>query len=119
MSENIKIVAVDSSALMISIYTEIVNATGNGDLIAAYNFDEAKNILHKEKINAIIIDLESQKTILDLKWLKEKYPSIITIIVSNYIDSFLRNLIMKSGADYCLDKYLEIDKIPAILSAVA
>jgi DNA-binding NarL/FixJ family response regulator len=53
-----------------------------------------------------------------LKRIKNAYPSIRVIMLTNHANSFYRNACMKAGADYFLDKSLDFRQVGEILGSL-
>jgi DNA-binding NarL/FixJ family response regulator len=46
-----------------------------------------------------------------LKMIKTRFPSTIVIVFTNHVESMYRDIYLKEGADYFLDKSVEFEKI--------
>ena len=54
-----------------------------------------------------------------LKFLKENYPAIKTIVVTNNVSSNYQLLCQSMGADHFIDKSAEFEIIPEIINRMA
>ncbi len=85
----------------------------------AYNFNDAVEQLEEENIDVVILDinlsLPGKNGLELLQFIKDTYPEIKTIMLTNQSGDFYKNLCLKIGSDYFVDKSTEFDKIPSII----
>lgn len=79
----------------------------------AASFEEAIIILENHTINVALLDinLPGKNGIELLSFIKQKYPDVKTIMLTNQSDSFYRNLCKRLGSDSFIDKSNEFEKI--------
>src|SRR5260221_14290063 len=102
---NIKktILIVDDSPLIIERLTELLQEL---DYVAvtlnAGNYEQAIKMLAKENIDIVFLDIQlpGKNGIAVLKFIKENYPQIKAIMLSNQATSYYRSLCKKEGALY-------------------
>jgi DNA-binding NarL/FixJ family response regulator len=115
-----KILIVDDSHLIIERLWEMLKESENIDIIHyAHNFEEALDALLQTTPDVILLDinLPGINGLELLKIVKEKYPGIIVIMLTNQANYYYRQLCEKLGADYFIDKSKEFDKIQEIINA--
>lgn len=86
----------------------------------AENYEEAIHVISTSDPDIVILDIHMPgKNGLDLLLeIKLRPNPSIVIMVSNYSDTYYRNLCNKMGADYFFDKTTEFEKIPDLLNAL-
>ena len=118
-----QVLIVDSSIEVIERLEEILGEADNITAIhSAVSYEEAARFLKENKTDVMLLDCSLPEN-GSLKLLTEiKIPGSNTcvIILSILEDNNYKEELCKSlGADYFLDKYLEFEKIPGILNAIA
>ena len=85
----------------------------------AYNYPDAVEQIENKDIDAVIMDINLSvpgKNGLDLlQFVKDNYPDIKTIMLTNQSNEFYRNLCLKIGSDHFMDKSSEFEKIPSLI----
>lgn len=85
----------------------------------AYNFNDAVELLTKEIIDVVILDINLSipgKNGLELlQFIKDNYSNVKTIMLTNQSDDFYKNLCLKIGSDNFVDKSVDFEKIPSII----
>ncbi len=125
ISPRLKIITVDDSALIAErlklILTETVNVEFLGN---AHNIATALYLVKELKPNVVILDINlaeempNANGIFLLITLREKYPALKIIMLSNHSGPKYRSACFSHGADYFLDKSLEMDKIQETLKMI-
>jgi DNA-binding NarL/FixJ family response regulator len=87
-------------------------------LISALNYEEAVRHLSDLEIDLALIDINMPgKNGMDLLlYIKEHFPSVINIMLTNQSGTYYRNLCNKMGADFFLDKTTEFEKVPDLIN---
>ncbi|MEO5967405.1 MAG: response regulator [Ferruginibacter sp.] len=87
----------------------------------AYNFNDAVDQLEDKSIDVVILDinlsLPGKNGLELLQFIKDTYPDIKTIMLTNQSGDFYKNLCLKIGSDHFFDKSTEFEKIPSIISS--
>ena len=104
-----------------NLFSEVdeLEYTGN-----ARNITDALHLVSLQKPNALILDInlsedESGKNGIDLlKLLRDKYPDMYVIMMTNLSDKIYKTLCLELGANYFLDKTQEFTKLPEILKEI-
>ena len=110
---------VDDSHLIIKKLTEVlIESRVVSDVYYAYNIADAKMILHRQKPDIISLDINlSDESGIDLlKAVKSEYPEIIVAMLTNQASHYYKDLCIKLGADYFLDKSSDFDIFFDIIS---
>jgi DNA-binding NarL/FixJ family response regulator len=114
----IKVLIVDDSDIMrerlVTIISEIEGVKVIGQ---AQNADEAMELVEKLEPDAVILDIRmtGESGISVLQKIKTKKPAPIVIVFTNYPYPQYRQICLKLGADFFLDKSSEFHKLPEIL----
>ncbi|WP_339609295.1 response regulator [uncultured Planktosalinus sp.] len=118
----LKVISVDDS---VTIANHLQNLLEKLDGIMfsghAFTINEALSLLETNKPDIVFLDifLKDENGIELLSIIKNKYPQIKIIMLSNHSEMFYKNKTKDLGADYFLDKSYEFDKIPEILKKIA
>ena len=117
-----RILIVDDSAEVREYLSKLLKSI-EGIQLAGEAEDYVSAIDNFKKLNpqAVIldIDLRVENGIKVLTELKRLSPSTIVIMFTNYTNHILKNLAIKQGADFFLDKSNDIDKLINILTNLA
>ena len=122
MVKNIHILLVDDSEVILSRLKTILSGEESIEAIeTAVTVKEAKERIEKQKPDVIILDvkLPDGNGIIFLKQIKFMYPEIIVVILTNWSDSYFKSAAEKYGADYFLDKSMEFEKLPWLLTELS
>jgi len=117
--DEIRLLIVDDS---IVINRKLRCLVGNLSFITqiahARNYKEAEIILDIMEPNALIVDIKMPgKSGIDLlDRIRETSLDPFIIILTNHSESNYRDVCLKKGADYFLDKSAEFEKIPDLLA---
>lgn len=112
------VLLVDDSVIIAKRIQELLNAS---DLIgfAGYCLDipSAINEIQKKNPDVVLIDIHlMNENGLDLlSTVREDYPHIATIMITNHGNGDYRDRCLKLGAHYFLDKATDLDQLEAIL----
>lgn len=87
---------------------------------AAATVEDAKTKLLSKKIDVGIFDinLPDGSGLELLEWTKRNFPEVVTIMFTNNSEEYFRTAARKSGADYFIDKSLEFENLPTILTSL-
>jgi DNA-binding NarL/FixJ family response regulator len=117
---NLVVLVVDSSALIIERWQNILSETENIKIVyGAVAYNDA-SILYKEvKPNVVLLDGDLPGTMsMDLlKEFKASREESTVIVLANNADNYVEEKCKLFGADYFFDKYNDFEKIPAFISA--
>ena len=119
--KNRMILIVDDSYLIIERLTDMLNELEQVDSIShAFTVTAAIEILEQSPPDIILLDINLPDTsgIELLRIVKEKYPAIIVVMLTNNANDYYRQLCLKLGADHFVDKSKEFDMVPGIISAL-
>src|SRR5438128_1602920 len=103
----------DSPNITALLKLMLLTKNGIEEIYSANNPDKAKEIISKEVPDLIILDITFSKGfgIKLLKWAKLYFPETVFIILTNHSDNYFRDISVKAGADYFLDKSTEFEKV--------
>lgn len=111
---------VDDSVLVVNRLAGMINDLDFVSSISSANsYNEAITLINFERPQVILLDIYLPgKNGLDLlKYVKEHYPHIKTIIVTNSVSSSYKNLCQHIGSDHFIDKSTEFEMVPQIISS--
>ena len=88
-------------------------------VISALNYNEAEKVLANHEVDIALLDINmpGKSGIELLNFMKEKYPCITNIMLTNQSNEYYRNLCLQLGADYFLDKTSEFDRVPELIQS--
>lgn len=114
-----KIISVDDSATISDhIKTVLDTIDGVSFLGHAFEVSEAIELIESQLPDVVLLDiiLKEESGIDLLVSIKNNYPSIEVIILSNHSEQFYKSKCKELGASFFLDKSYEFDKLPEILA---
>lgn len=72
----------------------------------------------KPEVVVLDIQMPGGNGIQALRHIKRDFPLTRVIMLTNHADSFYRDMCIREGADYFLDKTIECEKVLEILNAM-
>jgi DNA-binding NarL/FixJ family response regulator len=115
-----RILIVDDSIIIIERISEILNELDCVNSVnQAINYNEAETLLAKNEFDVALLDinLPGKNGIELLAYIKENYPGIKTIMLTNQSNDYYRNLCEKIGTNYFIDKSSEFERLPQLISS--
>jgi DNA-binding NarL/FixJ family response regulator len=115
------VLIIDDSYLIIERLTDMLSELENiGDILHALNASEATEIIEARTPDIILLDINLPDTngVELLRIIKEKYPGIIVIMLTNQANDYYRQLCLKLGADYFADKSKDFELLPGIITSI-
>ena len=114
-----QVLIVDDSPVIVSRLKSLLEGLpGLDSILDAGTYADAVAILAERSPHILLLDinLPDHSGIWLLRYVAEKYPSIIVIMISNQTSEYYENICRRLGAVYFIDKSIDFDKVPAILS---
>ena len=114
------ILIVDDSALIIEKMIGILHDLDHIRIVfQASSYAEAVTIIREMEPDIVVMDIFLQNHIgIDLlKFIQEKYEEIEVIVLTNHVGQHYRDTCKKLGAHHFLDKSVDFDMIPKMISA--
>jgi DNA-binding NarL/FixJ family response regulator len=125
-SKRIKVVTVDDSPIITQRIKSILSEMENIELLgSASNAVAALNLIHRQTPNVVILDINldeksSQFNGIDLLIsLRNRYPQMKIIMLTNLSAAQYRMRCIAFGANYFFDKSDEFYKLPEVLNEIA
>lgn len=89
-------------------------------VLLAGSFEEGISLVNRESPDIVLLDisLPDMSGIELLKVIRQKYPAMKVVMVSNQAYEYHRELCKTLGALHFFDKTLEFDRIPDLISAI-
>jgi DNA-binding NarL/FixJ family response regulator len=115
------ILIVDDSSLITDRLEEMLHdIQGIDSILKASDYDEAISIIAKHKTDILFLDihLPGKNGIELLGFIKDNYPKIKVVMLTNEASDYYRNICKKAGAAYFVDKSKEFELIPGIVSSL-
>jgi DNA-binding NarL/FixJ family response regulator len=113
---------VDDNKNYINRVIELLNEAKNAyRVIAASNYNEAINLIAKEKPGVVLLDmnLPGKSGIEVLHYIKEEGWDCKVIMVTNHSHEGYRKLCQDAGADIFLDKSKDFGLIPDLINKIS
>ncbi len=117
-----KVLVVDDSLIVVQRVVEILKELDFINFVSkANNYTEAIALLalHEYDVAMLDISMPGKNGIELLSFIKENYPALKTMMLTNQSDEHYRNLCDKIGTDQFVDKTSEFEKIPQIMNTFA
>ena len=125
-SKRIKVVTVDDSPIITQRIKSILSEMENIEILgSASNAVSALNLIHKQTPNVVILDINldeqsSQFNGIDLLIaLRNRYPQMKIIMLTNLSAPQYRMRCIAFGANYFFDKSNDFYKLPDVLNEIA
>lgn len=81
---------------------------------------EAIDLVEEDNFDVAILDIQMPGSgIKALKKIKSDHPATSTIMLTNHADDFYKRICLSAGADFFLDKTMEFQQLPDVLSRLA
>lgn len=117
----ITVLIVDNSPMIVTRLTELLeDVTAITSLKTCGTYGHAVRYFetYQPKIALLDINLPDKSGIELLKYVKFQAPETKVIMLTNQSGDYYREQCLKMGADYFLDKSLDFDRIPFILTSL-
>lgn len=121
-TKTLRLITVDDSQVIAEGLKYILSEIENIELIGnAFNVQAALYLIQKERPHVVILDINFKNSPVGsnginlLVTLKEKYPKIIIIMLTNLSAAIYHKICIEAGADYFLDKSHDFNKIPELI----
>lgn len=120
MDTSVKILIVDDSEIVVERLSAIVSEMNcQKPVLISNTFQQAVSLIIQEEPQIVLLDIRlSNESGIDLlRYIRQHYPAIKTIVVSNRASSYYRKLCMDSGANGFIDKSTEFENIPPMIQS--
>lgn len=124
-STRLKILIVEDSPLIAARIRVLLSDEANHEFVGiARNVSRAMALLVEKKPDVVVLDIHLEDELngfngIDLlKTLKQAYPEIVVIMLTNFSELQYRHKCMELGAHYFYDKTNDFDKIPETLKQI-
>ena len=112
------ILIVDDALLVVTRIRELLTDSMDGvEVYSAQSFAEGVRMLGKYKLHLLLLDihLPGKNGIELLKLVKEKFPKVHVIMLTNHTSIKYRNACEELGAAHFIDKSAEFETIPSVI----
>jgi len=119
-SNCLNILMVDDSKLVIQRLFEIlIELDCVNSLTGANSYHQATTILANTPIDVVLMDIQipGKNGIELLEFIKENYPDIITVMLTNQVNKSYKSLCKAMGCDHYIDKSSEFESIAGLLES--
>lgn len=117
-----KLIIVDDSELLRSRIKTLIASVNNVKLVAeASNSVEGLQLIKMYKPDILVLDIRmpGENGLDVLENVKKTYKRMKVLIITNYPNDQYKNIALKFGADYFINKSTEFEKIHVILSKLS
>ncbi len=118
--EKKKVLLIDDSTLITDRLTTMIGSLENiGPVKIAASFQSALELISQSPPDIVVLDinLSGKNGIAILRHVKRNLQHIIVIMLSNQSGEYYKSLCLALGADYFLDKSIDFERVPEIISA--
>ena len=115
------VLIVDDSYLIIERLTDMLKELENvGSVRHAHTVADALETIQQSSPDIMLLDinLPDASGIELLRTVKEKYPGIIVVMLTNQANDYYRQLCLKLGANHFIDKSRDFEMVPGIVAAL-
>lgn len=119
-NHNLKILVVDDSELVIQRLFEIINEVECIDhLYKANSYQQAVDMIAEYKPDIVLLDIQipGKNGIELLSFIKLHYPNIITVMLTNMVSAYYKDLCVSIGCNHFIDKSRDFEKITSIIKS--
>jgi DNA-binding NarL/FixJ family response regulator len=116
----LKILIVDDAALVVSRLFEILSELDCIEMLyKANSYNQATEAIKKNLPDLVLLDIQlpGKNGIELLRFIKKNYPDIITVMLTNRVSDYYKELCESMGANHFIDKSSEFEKIPSIIES--
>ena len=117
-----KLIIVDDSELLRSRIKTLIASVNNVKLVAeASNSVDGLQLIKMYKPDILVLDIRmpGENGLDVLENVKKTYKRMKVLIITNYPNDQYKNIALKFGADYFINKSTEFEKIHVILSKLS
>lgn len=109
----------DSPFIITRLRTLLQGMEVIGEIRSAASYEAALVLLAEKTPDLILLDIHlgNRSGIELLQYIKERYPQVIVIMLSNQSDTYYRRRCIELGAAQFVDKATEFSQVPAILAS--
>ncbi|MCX6291471.1 MAG: response regulator transcription factor [Bacteroidetes bacterium] len=121
MATGLKILIVEDSAVVseriANLLADLKDVCITG---VASNSSEAMKSVMASRPDVVLLDISipGKSGMHVLKEIKEIFPEVKVVMLTNYSENYYRNLCRQLGADAFLDKSTEFEKLPKLLDTI-
>jgi DNA-binding NarL/FixJ family response regulator len=115
------VLIVDDSYLIIERLTDMLKELENvGSVRHVHTVADALETIQQSSPDIMLLDinLPDASGIDLLRIVKEKYPGIIVVMLTNQANDYYRQLCLKLGANHFIDKSRDFEMVPGIVAAL-
>lgn len=113
-----QILIVDDSELVVSRLSDMLKESSIlVNILTAYSYTEAQEKMKQHQPSLVLLDIQlpGKNGIELLSLIKAEYPKVITIMLTNRVSTYYKNLCEAMGANHFIDKSSEFETIPNII----
>ena len=113
------VLIVDDSPIVIERLKDMLSGLNLGSLIYCGSYSEAVELLNNKQPDITILDihLPDKNGIELLRYIKKMHSEITVIMLSNQSTEHYKKLCKTLGAEYFVDKSIEFDMVPGLVSS--
>lgn len=114
----LKILIVDDAKLVVyRLVSLLADMKGEADLHEAYSYEEAMAEIVNNTPDVLLLDIQmpGKNGIQLLATIRQRYPNMIIIMLTNMVSSRYKELCREMGANHFVDKSSDFEKIPGII----
>jgi DNA-binding NarL/FixJ family response regulator len=119
--KKLRILIADDSEDLRELLRELVGQLRYAEVILeADSAGGAIDFVKNYDVDVAILDIQMPGNGINaLKEIKAESPDVRIVMLTNHADSFYKRICLRAGADYFLDKTMEIQLLPEVLCDMA
>lgn len=120
MNDGCTILIVDNAPLVVDrLFDMLSELKIVNELMSANSYDNAIEKIQIKHPHFVLLDIQlpGKNGIELLSFIKQYYPEIITIMLTNTTSNYYKDLCNSMGVHYFIDKSTEFEKVPGIIAS--
>ena len=116
----LRILIADDSELLRRTFSDQMNALSYAEVVSEVGTaQDAIQATDQMEPDVVVLDIEMPGSgIQALKRIRAQHATLPIIMLTNHADPFYKEICLREGADYFLDKSIEFERVPDVLADI-
>lgn len=116
----LRILIADDSELLRRTFSDQMNALSYAEVVSEVGTaQDAIQATDRMEPDVVVLDIEMPGSgIQALKRIRARHETLPIIMLTNHADPFYKEICLREGADYFLDKSIEFERVPDVLADI-